>query len=438
MPEFDENGKPIQKIVVPVKIGKSANQSEVDNSDTDDNTETEEEKAARLAKEEQDRIAAEEAKKKAELENQEDSINEVEIDGETYTIDENGNAIKDGNIVYTKEQLEEMSEDDDDNDDSEDDSVVTINDIAKLSGINLVDDNGNPIEYEWSEEGLAKREADVYTLGKQEGFKDGFTQYLNENPDIAAIIEYKNRFGTIEGYSNTIDYSKMSLPESEDELMNLIYAAEIQRGNPPERAKKIAEFAKANNDLANDAKLSLDYLKKNQEQEIKNRQQQIAIQEQQERQQEIAFYGVDYINGKEVVVPEAKGSLYDCIVNKGTLKNYQIPIEGITIKSENGIKKMSRKEVFDYLSKPVKEIDGVYYTQAQLDEISKINDPQEYALRCIANLNGGISNLVEKKIAEKEIKRLRSLKEDKNRAKGKVTKKSENNTGKIVLPIHKQ
>ena len=366
------------------------------------------------------------------------TTNEVEIDGDTYTIDENGNALKDGNIIYTKEQLDEMSETDNEIDDSEDDSVVTINDIAKLSGINLVDDDGNPIEYEWSEEGLAKREADVYTLGKQEGFKDGFTQYLNENPDIAAIIEYKNRFGTIEGYSNTVDYSKMSLPESEDELMALIYAAEIQRGNPPERAKKIAEFAKANNDLANDAKLSLDYLKKNQEQEIKNRQQQIAIQEQQERQQEIAFYGVDYINGKEIVVPEAKGSLYDCIVNKGTLKNYQIPIEGITIKTENGIKKMSRKEVFDYLSKPVKEIDGVYYTQAQLDEISKINDPQEYALRCIANLNGGISNLVEKKIAEKEIKRLRSLKENKDRAKGKVTKKTETNTGKIVLPIHKQ
>ena len=438
MSEFDENGKPIQKIVVPVKIGKSANQNDVDDIKKPDDTETEEEKAARLAKEEQDRIAAEEAQKKAESENQEDTTNEVEIDGETYTIDENGNALKDGNIIYTKEQLDEMSETDNEIDDSEDDSVVTINDIAKLSGINLVDDDGNPIEYEWSEEGLAKREADVYTLGKQEGFKDGFTQYLNENPDIAAIIEYKNRFGTIEGYSNTVDYSKMSLPESEDELMALIYAAEIQRGNPPERAKKIAEFAKANNDLANDAKLSLDYLKKNQEQEIKNRQQQIAIQEQQERQQEIAFYGVDYINGKEIVVPEAKGSLYDCIVNKGTLKNYQIPIEGITIKTENGIKKMSRKEVFDYLSKPVKEIDGVYYTQAQLDEISKINDPQEYALRCIANLNGGISNLVEKKIAEKEIKRLRSLKENKDRAKGKVTKKTETNTGKIVLPIHKQ
>lgn len=32
----------------------------------------------------------------------------VEIDGESYSIDDNGNAVKDGKVVYTKEQLDSL------------------------------------------------------------------------------------------------------------------------------------------------------------------------------------------------------------------------------------------------------------------------------------------------------------------------------------------
>ena len=74
--------------------------------------------------------------------------------------------------------------------------------ISNLSGIVPLDDNGEPISYEWSAEGLDKRESDIYQIGLANGFKTNFDKFLKDNPDIAAIIDYKSRFATIEGYNS--------------------------------------------------------------------------------------------------------------------------------------------------------------------------------------------------------------------------------------------
>ena len=227
-------------------------------------------KEAKEAQEAEERRKAEEeaARKKAEEEgdkggstgNGEEKTEpeQVEIDGTLYTLDDNGNAVDDnGEIKFTKEQIDAMSDEGANELDGD-----YIEAISKASGIVIKDEKGEPVKFEPTIEGFAKREAAVKALGEREGFAKGFNEFLANNPDIAALVEYKSKFGRIEGYSANVDYSKVEIKDDDNLLADLIYKAEIQKGTSPERAKRIVEFAKANNTLKDDATESLNWLRK--------------------------------------------------------------------------------------------------------------------------------------------------------------------------------
>lgn len=199
-----------------------------------------EERKAKEAKETQEaeerRKAEEEAaRKKAEEEGdkggstgngeEETEPEQVEIDGTLYTLDDNGNAVDDnGEIKFTKEQIDAMSDEGANELDGD-----YIEAISKASGIVIKDEKGEPVKFEPTIEGFAKREAAVKALGEREGFAKGFNEFLANNPDIAALVEYKSKFGTIEGYSVNVDYSKVEIKDDDNLLADLIYKAEIQK-----------------------------------------------------------------------------------------------------------------------------------------------------------------------------------------------------------------
>lgn len=194
-------------------------------------------KEAKEAQEAEERRKAEEeaARKKAEEEaakggstgdgEQETEPEQVEIDGTLYTLDDNGNAVDDnGEIKFTKEQIDAMSDEEPNELDGD-----YIEAISKASGIVIKDEKGEPVKFEPTIEGFAKREAAVKALGEREGFAKGFNEFLANNPDIAALVEYKSKFGTIEGYSANVDYSKVEIKDDDNLLADLIYKAEIQK-----------------------------------------------------------------------------------------------------------------------------------------------------------------------------------------------------------------
>ena len=411
--------------------------------------ETEEQKAERLKKEQEEaerKAAEEEARKKAEEEEakrkaeeearkkaeEQESDDKIIIDEVEYKLDENGNAVDEsGEIKFTKEDIEKMSSNDDD--DALDGDY--IEEISKVTGIVIKDDKGQPLKFESTIEGFAKREAAVKALGEREGFNKGFNDFLKQNPDIAALIDYKNRFGTIEGYSANTDYSKLEIKDDDNFLADLIYKAEIQKGTSAERAKRLVEFAKTNNTLKDDATEALEWLKKNQQAEVDSYQNALKAEMEKERAKEIAFYGVTYENDK-VVVHQADGSLYDMVVKKGQIGDYAIPTEGIRVKTNEGDKLLSREDLFDYFARPAVEVDGMVYSQAQYDAMVRLNNPKELALHFIMNLTGGLDQLVDSTITKRkigEIKRLKSVTSKSSGSGGKQKKTGQND--KIVLPV---
>lgn len=142
-------------------------------------------KEAKEAQEAEERRKAEEeaARKKAEEEGgkggstgngeEETEPEQVEIDGTLYTLDDNGNAVDDnGEIKFTKEQIDAMS---DENANELDGDYIEA--ISKASGIVIKDEKGEPVKFEPTIEGFAKREAAVKALGEREGFAKVLTNF---------------------------------------------------------------------------------------------------------------------------------------------------------------------------------------------------------------------------------------------------------------------
>lgn len=418
--------------------------------------ETEEAKAARLATEEADRLAKEEADKKAAEEKaeadrlaaeaeakrladenkgkpNESKINIQLEDGSTveYNLDKDGNAVdKDGKVVYTADQLKDV---DDNNDNT---GGATIEDISKISGVQVLDEKGNPKTYENTVEGFAQREVDIKQLGYAEGINKAMAEFFTANPEFESMYKYKRTYGTLQNYSEFVDYSKVTLAkDNEQQLIDVIVKAELAKGASLERATKLANFSKADNTLLADAEDSLKFLAKVQEKDIKaaERAEQDAIAK--ATQDEYNYYGIGYDkNGKEVVL-NVDGSIYDMVVNKGIIGKVMIPKDGLTIKDQSGtIKHLSRRQVFDYIYAPVAEIGGELYSQAQIDEYKRLSSKEELVSSYIRNLLGGnVSQLVEVSKRQDNANEIRTIK---LKSKESARASGGGNSKKVIIPIN--
>lgn len=78
-------------------------------------------------------------------------------------------------------------------------------------------------------------------------------------------------------------------------------------------------------------------------------------------------YGITYDENGKAKVLNVPDSLYDKIVNKGTIGGLAIPTAGVK-RIVNGKEQiLSRKDIVKYLTAPVVEVNGDFYTQAQKD-----------------------------------------------------------------------
>lgn len=379
--------------------------------------------------EEERKKAEEEAKRKAEEEakkgNQEESkkiiitTDEGEVE---YDIDENGNAVKDGKVVYTKDQLDKLED--------EEEKEITIEDISKMSGISPLDNEGNPISYEMTVEDLAKRDADIIELGKRQGRNEAISNFFKENPDIYQAALYKQTYGSLEGFANHIDWTTMTTEgKTNEQLESIIRSAEKRKGSSDSQIDRIIRFSKADNVLEEVAKESLDYLANTQKTEIEEAAKRREAQLKANQDKLDAIYGVTYDESGKLKVLNIEGSIYDKIVNKGTIAGLQIPTAGVKKVVDGKETIITRRDLVKYLTEPSVEINGDVYTQAQKDIFDMLSNNEMFAAIAIRNLLGNdISQLAEATIRTEAVRRLNLT------SKGKPTVKV--STGSKVVKVN--
>lgn len=370
---------------------------------------------AAKAEEERKKAEEEEAKRKAEEEAAKTVTQKTETETETptkivlttddgdveYDLDADGNAVKDGEIVYTKAQLDEFAAE-------TQEETIDVSAISAISGLTPVNADGTPKQYEMTVEGLAQRDADIAELAKRQAESEAINNFFRTNPDIYQAALYKQTYGSLEGFANHIDWTTMTLEDkSDDQLEAVIRSAEKRKGTSDTQIERIIRFSKADKVLAETAKESLDYLANAQRREIEaaNARQEAEYQAAQEALDKA--YGITYDENGKAKVLNVPDSLYDKIVNKGTIGGLAIPTAGVK-RIVNGKEQiLSRKDIVKYLTAPVVEVNGDFYTQAQKDVFDMLADNETFAMVALRNLLGAdISQLAAASIRQEAVRRL--------------------------------
>lgn len=357
----------------------------------------------------------------------------ITVDDVEYKLDKDGNAVKeDGSVFMSKEELDKLSKADEPTPDDNNEPIeATIADLEKLSGIEIRDTSGSKVEFDLTLESLAKREKAIKDLGVKEGTSKALDNFFKENPDIYRALAHKQKTGSLDGFTTQPIYKSMQVDtNNEEQLINLIVEAEVKKGSSPERARSIAKYFKAENQLAKEGQDAHKFLVSLEDKEIQSYEQIKQQNYKQAIEQEAKLYGTYYDeSGKEVVV-DTEGSFYNKIVTKGQFGNFVIPEGGIKLKAKDGsIKTLSRRDIFDYVAKPVTE-NGL--SQAQVDEMNRLKNTDNLLSQWIGNLTGNdFSQLIERKILEEKSKVIKARLSTKSTTKTPSTP----STGNLKLKV---
>ena len=389
-----------------------------DSSTTKTEEEIAAEQAAKAAKEAEEAAKAEEERKKAEEEEEakrkaeeeaaKTATQKTETETETptkivlttddgdveYDLDADGNAVKDGEIVYTKAQLDEFAAAE------TQEETIDVSAISAISGLTPVNVDGTPKQYEMTVEGLAQRDADIAELAKRQAESEAINNFFRTNPDIYQAALYKQTYGSLEGFANHVDWTTMTLEDkSDDQLEAVIRSAEKRKGTSDAQIERIIRFSKADKVLAETANAQ------RREIETANARQEAEYQAAQEALDKA--YGITYDENGKAKVLNVPDSLYDKIVNKGTIGGLAIPTAGVK-RTVNGREQiLSRKDIVKYLTAPVVEVNGDFYTQAQKDVFDMLADNETFAMVALRNLLGAdISQLAAASIRQEAVRRL--------------------------------
>jgi hypothetical protein len=335
---IDENNNPLPP-VAPIKLELSTEELQA-------------QETARLAAEaEAKRVADEQAANNGggNKDNANVNTNSIIFENEdgteiTYKLNEAGDALnEDGTVFKTKDEITTLST-------TADDSTISINDIAKVSGIKLVDDKGSELEFEATVEGFAKREVAIAEEYQNVGYNQAIDDLYAAHPEIPVLLQHKQLYGNLDNFGKAIKYQEVTIEADNKELhKNLIIEAEVARGRDVKSATKVAEMYIADGSSLEEAKLAHKYLvdtqKKIDDEQVKL----IADKEYALQRKAEDYYGVKFENNKLVPL-NVEDSIYDKIISKGQIGKFKIPETGVTIKQDGKVVKLSRADLFNHLA----------------------------------------------------------------------------------------
>lgn len=312
------------------------------------------------------------------------TLGTVQVGEEDLAIEEDG-SVKgaDGEVLLTAEQLREQIMASDDYLEEESEFTNIYDEAASISGLSVLDESGNVVEFTDDAEGLAQRDI---MLVRQEGNRIGqeaINGFFNENADLLDAFYYKKANGSLDGFGQRTNHEGVALDkENLEQHYNLVVEAETLRGKNKADATKLADLLKANDMLFDEAGKALSFMQgKEKADKLADK---AAFDAEQKRN---ADANAEYWTGVQQ------------IVESGRVSDYNIP-ENIRLVDKNGIVSYkSRADFYEYLSQPVKG--GL--TQAQVDASSEPLDLKIFYdfLRFTGN---NINYVVDQRVKQNKVK----------------------------------
>lgn len=345
---------------------------------------------------------------------EESTLNEgdsIELDGVTYTVNENGDLVDEKGEVfkakseveaflkeYTTEETNEVPE-------------INVTDIQKLVGVDVVDEKGKAISFDNTPEGVAEYVNSVLDLKKAEFAQAGINKLIEDYPVLNDFLNYYIANGnSYEGFGEMKDRSGIQIDEA-NEAQQIAIVREAwkefgKRGN----VDKYISYLKDSGQLLDVAKDDLAALQQA-DAEVREENAKAALKAQQEYEAQVAAYW------KEV----------KSCVDKREIAGYKIPD---VIILDRGGKQVSAtpEDFFNYIYQVDEQ--GMSQYQRELANEAPADRMNDELLKAYLKYTGkSYNSLLEMAVANKEVKKLRLTANKNKSAKAtiKITKAAKTN-----------
>lgn len=295
----------------------------------------------------------------------------VTVGEDSYTVDANGNLLdKDNNIFKSSNEVAEWLAQFETVDDDEDADTINLANIQKAIGIDLSDENGNPVEFENSIEGIKSYINGVVEANREENYRTAFNSIQQQYPFIDDVINYwVANNNSLEGYNEIPDRSKIEVIPNNTAQHEAIIRQAWAESKRPGNIEDYLQYLKSSGNLeavARDELKGLQQLDADYRERIAQQAEEVEAQQQQ-------------------YIAEYWKSVQD-IVQGGKIAGYDIP-ETISVNRDGRTIAVGRNEFFNYLYQVDGEGKSMY--QRDIEATDENTQLQDQLLRAYLMFTGG-------------------------------------------------
>lgn len=335
----------------------------------------------------------------------------IEDGDNKYTVDKDGNLIDDkGNIFKAKNEvaayLKEFEVEDTSNEDK-----IDVKSIQELVGVSVTSEDGKPVTFDNTPQGVASYVQSVLDLKRDEFAKAGVNKLFEDYPVVSDFLNYYVANGnSFEGFGELRDRSGIEVDENNVSQQEAIVREAFKEFNRRGNIDKYIQYLKDSNELFNVAKEELEALQKA-DNDVREANAKEALRVKAEEEKQL----VEFWNGVK-----------ECI-DKRQIAGYRIP-ETVIIERNGKQISTTPEDFFNY----VYQVDdkGLSRYENDLMKLSPAERRDEELLKAWLKYTGkGYDSLIEMAVSDKEAKKLKLTASQRKSTRGaiKITKPDSKN-----------
>lgn len=339
---------------------------------------------------------------------------QIEVDDNTYTVDKGGNLLdKDGNIFKEAKDVQEFIKSFDSIEGAE--TELSIDAIKDRLGVDVVGEDGKPIEFDNTPEGVAAYVESVIEQRQEEFAAAGVNQLLENYPIVQDVINYYVANGnSLDGFGEVKDRSNIVIDEKNIAQQEAIIRESFKEFDKRGNVDEYIQYVKDKGMLYDIAKEELQGLIDSDlkaKEEIAQAAKEAAIKEQQDSNK--------YWSEVQEVVKNRK------------IAGYEIP-ETIIINKDGKKIAATPNDFFNYVYQVDEQ--GISRYHADLAKLTPEQKRDDSLLRAYLRFTGGsYADLVNLAIKDKEVTKLRLKAKENNKRTARIVPPATNkpNGGKM-------
>lgn len=157
---------------------------------------------------------------------------EIEFDGQTYTVAENGDIVDSEGNVFKEAKDVQAWLDENNTVDTDENGELSIDAIREAVGIDVTDENGKPMDFDNTPAGVRSYVESVIALKSNEIQEGTINKLFAANPMLKQFIDYVQLTGTPRGFGDIPDRSGIQLDkDNPEQLKAVIRMAAQEFGN---------------------------------------------------------------------------------------------------------------------------------------------------------------------------------------------------------------